>query len=148
MRLITQTTELIVATINDFWKDFLDGELVKSNDITVTAEDLPMICMYVFLQTGMSDLYAHLKMINQFSTNHLRQNKLGYNASTFEMCLEVLLEFTTDQVSPAGVAVDQMDTFEMLHPLQASMMEDELVDLMKNKPDTNEILPFKDLLEE
>ena len=64
MRVITQTTELVFTTISEFWNDFVDGENVKINDITVTAEDLPMICMYVVLQTGISELYAHLKMIN------------------------------------------------------------------------------------
>ena len=49
------------------------------------------------------------------------------------MCLEVLLEFTADQVLPAGITMDQMDTFEQLHPLEASIMmeEEEMNEMMK-----------------
>jgi hypothetical protein len=96
MRIFTQSSNSVVESIEEFWHGFVDEDHVKSNHVTVTADDLPLICMYNTLQSGVFQLYAHLKLINQFSTNNLRQNKLGYNASTFEICLEWLLEFTTD----------------------------------------------------
>jgi len=62
----------------------------------VTGEDLPWLFAYVVLQAGSTDLFAHLKLMNQFSTTSMRLNALGFNAANFEISLEMLLELTQE----------------------------------------------------
>jgi hypothetical protein len=62
----------------------------------VTGEDLPWLFAYVVLQADSTDLFAHLKLMNQFSTTSMRLNALGFNAANFEISLEMLLELTQE----------------------------------------------------
>jgi len=64
MRIFTQSSNKIVEAIEEFWSGFVDEVHVKNTHVTVTADDLPLICMYNTLQSGVYQLYAHLKLIN------------------------------------------------------------------------------------
>ena len=45
-------------------------------------------------------MFAHLKLANQFATSMLRNSKLGYVSSTFEVALEQVLCLETLQLQP------------------------------------------------
>ncbi len=50
-----------------------------------------MIFIYVTLKSSLIELYGHLKLINEFSTDTLRHSKLGYYTSTLEVAISQLL---------------------------------------------------------
>jgi hypothetical protein len=61
--------------------------LVEKKKLTLDADELLMIFIYVTLKSKLSELYGHLKLINEFSTDTLRHSKLGYYTSTLEVAL-------------------------------------------------------------
>lgn len=69
MRCITQTSKYIVKAIDTFWKDIT---LIDKKKLTLDADELLMIFIYVTLRSKISEFYGHLKLINEFSTDTLR----------------------------------------------------------------------------
>ena len=69
MRCLTQSSKLIVKCIDDFWKDIPQ---VDKKKLTLDADELLMIFIYVTLRSKISEFYSHLKLINEFSTDTLR----------------------------------------------------------------------------
>eukprot|EP00347_Sterkiella_histriomuscorum_P002127 403369366 len=88
MRCITQTSKHIVQCIDTFWKEISQ---VNKKKLTLDADELLMIFIYVTLRSKISEFYGHLKLINEFSTDTLRQSKLGYYTSTMEVALSQVL---------------------------------------------------------
>lgn len=88
MRCLTQTSKLIVKCIDEFWKDISQ---VDKKKLTLDADELLMIFIFVTLRSKISEFYSHLKLINEFSTDTLRQSKLGYYTSTMEVALSEIL---------------------------------------------------------
>ncbi|CDW82331.1 UNKNOWN [Stylonychia lemnae] len=88
MRCITQTSKYIVNCIDVFWKDI---PLVDKRKLTLDADELLMIFIYVTLRSKLSELFSHLKLINEFSTDTLRRSKLGYYTSTIEVAAQQVM---------------------------------------------------------
>ena len=84
MRCITQTSKCIVKSIDAFWRDITQ---VDKKRLTLDADQLLMIFIFVTIRSKVYELLAHLKFINEFSTNTLRLSKLGYCILTLEVAL-------------------------------------------------------------
>jgi len=95
MRVIAQSSSLIVACVDKFWEDVI-YKLDRKKDLTLDADSLLMIFIYVTFKAEISQMYAHLKMANQFATPSLKQSKLGYYTSTMEVSLEQVICFEED----------------------------------------------------
>ena len=93
MRLITQCSRLITESIDDFWAGVTE---ISKKEKTLDADELLMIFIYICFKSNLSEMYAHLKLCNQFSTATLRNSKLGYYGSTMEVSLEQVLNYTED----------------------------------------------------
>lgn len=88
MRCITQTSKFIVQSIDSFWKDV---NQVDKKKLTLDADQLLMIFIFVTVRSKVYELLAHLKFINEFSTNTLRLSKLGYCILTLEVALQQIV---------------------------------------------------------
>ena len=88
MRCITQTSQIIVKCIDIFWKDI---PLVDKKKLTLDADELLMIFIYITLRSKVGELFSHLKLINEFSTDTLRRSKLGYYTSTIEVAAQQVM---------------------------------------------------------
>ena len=95
MRVIAQSSSLIVACVDKFWEDVV-YKLDRKKDLTLDADSLLMIFIYVTFKAEISQMYAHLKLANQFATPSLKQSKLGYYTSTMEVSLEQVICFEED----------------------------------------------------
>ena len=84
MRCITQTSKCIVALIDAFWRDI---PLIDKQKLTLDADQLLMLFIFVTLRSKVAEILAHLKLINEFSTDSLRHSKLGYYSSTLEVAI-------------------------------------------------------------
>jgi hypothetical protein len=62
--------------------------LIDKKKLTLDADQLLMIFIFVTIRSKVSELLGHLKLINEFSTDTLRQSKLGYYASTLEVAIQ------------------------------------------------------------
>ncbi|TNV86456.1 hypothetical protein FGO68_gene10367 [Halteria grandinella] len=87
MRCITQTSKCIVDSIDIFYRDVV----VDRQRLTLDADQLLMIFIFVTIRSKVYELLAHLKMINEFSTNTLRLSKLGYCILTLEVALQQII---------------------------------------------------------
>lgn len=58
-----------MQSIDEFWKGIKEVEKKK---LTLDADELLMIFIYVTLKSKIGEFYAHLKLINEFSTDTLR----------------------------------------------------------------------------
>jgi hypothetical protein len=87
-------SNLIVLSINNFWKD-LD---VRKDKLTIDGDSLLMIYIYITVKakTNVADLFAHVKFMNEFSTPYVRNNKLGYCLTTLEIALNHILNLSKE----------------------------------------------------
>jgi len=73
-----------VHAIDNFWTH-VDG--VDKTKLTLDADQLLMIFIFIAIRSKVYELLAHLKFINEFSTNTLRLSKLGYCILTLEVAV-------------------------------------------------------------
>ncbi len=88
MRCITQTSRFIVQCIDKFWNEV---PTIDKKKLTLDADQLLMIFIFVALRSKIYEILAHLKFINEFSTNTLRLSKLGYCILTLEVAIQQIL---------------------------------------------------------
>ena len=86
MRLLSAITEIAKNEILLHYNkcDFKE----KENKLTIDADTLLGVVIYMVLKTGKEDIYAHLKLAKQFSTSGVKQGRLGYLCSTYEVAIE------------------------------------------------------------
>ena len=68
----------------------MDG--VDKTKLTLDADQLLMIFIFIAIRSKVYELLAHLKFINEFSTNTLRLSKLGYCILTLEVAVQQILQ--------------------------------------------------------
>jgi hypothetical protein len=68
----------------------VDG--VDKTKLTLDADQLLMIFIFIAIRSKVYELLAHLKFINEFSTNTLRLSKLGYCILTLEVAVQQILQ--------------------------------------------------------
>jgi hypothetical protein len=61
---------------------------IDKKKLTLDADQLLMIFIFVTLRSKLYELLAQLKFINEFSTNTLRLSKLGYCILTLEVAVQ------------------------------------------------------------
>ena len=93
--------------IDTYWDDvsFIPSDKLRSK-LSLDAEQMILICMYVAMQSQLPDFFAELKLAYQFATASVRHTKLGYCLTTLEMSLDQILNMTDDDLLPAGQACD------------------------------------------
>lgn len=107
LRVVAQSSSLIVQSIDSFWAgvSYIPLESLKKK-LALDAEQMILICIYIALRAHLPDLFAHLKLAYQFATQNVRQTKLGYFVATFEMALDQILNMLESEVLDPGKAVD------------------------------------------
>lgn len=70
----------IEACINSFW----DGiTIVRPEKLVIDGDNFLMLYLYVILRVRIPTLFAYVKMMEEFSTSHVRsQSRFGYCMST------------------------------------------------------------------
>lgn len=63
----------------------------KAEKLTMDADTLISVCTYLILNAEVHEIFAHLKLGNQFATGYQRSSRLGFVASTFEVAIEQVL---------------------------------------------------------
>lgn len=64
MKLIRKAKDLIPECIDEFWKDVP----VDKNNLTVDAEQINQIMSYAVMKSGMADLEARIRLIEEFTS--------------------------------------------------------------------------------
>ncbi len=95
-----QCSNAIVECIQDHFEGIEFAN--KHKKLSLDADTLLTITIYVAMKAELTNLWGHLKLANMFSTKMIKNSKLGYVATTFEMVLFQILETEHDQLLPKG----------------------------------------------
>jgi len=93
-RCLTHVTVLISQAIIDHFSGVEFAS--KKSKLTLDADTLINLCVFVLLKAQCAEIYGHLKLANQFATNQIRNSKLGYVSSTIEVSIEQILTLEED----------------------------------------------------
>mmetsp|Transcript_43843 Transcript_43843/g.31944 ORF Transcript_43843/g.31944 Transcript_43843/m.31944 type:complete len:131 (+) Transcript_43843:1558-1950(+) len=99
MRCITLTSRYIVKSIDYFWKKV---KVLEKSKLTLDADELLMIFIFVTIRSKITEILSHLKLINEFSTEALRKTKLGFYCSTMEVAAQQVLSLERDHLAKAA----------------------------------------------
>ena len=82
-------SRLIVEAINQFW----DGITVVDPDkLIIDGDNILQLYLYIVLRARIPNMYAYIKMMDEFSTDHVRSvSRFGYCMSTLEIAMERIL---------------------------------------------------------
>lgn len=115
MRCITQTSKYIVQSIDNFW---MGVSQVDKKKLTLDADQLLMIFIFVTSRSKIQELLAHLKLINEFSTNTLRLSKLGYCILTLEVAIQQILNLDMQQLILSNSVLSNTNAEQLLGEYQ------------------------------
>ena len=82
MMIIANISNEITDCINDFWQEMED--FIKKDYLSIEAEQIMTIFIYIIIKTGISDILVHCKMIKLFTTCTTKSSMIGYYYSTVE----------------------------------------------------------------
>jgi len=82
-----EVTNIIKHEIEEFWK----GVRIPSDKITLDADQLLMLYVYIVGRSGLRDIYAHIQFCIEFSTDYIKTTRVGYSLTTLEVALNLLV---------------------------------------------------------
>jgi hypothetical protein len=78
---------------------------VKEDDVTIAADSLIMVYIYVIVKAKVLDLFAQIRFINEYLTPHVKATKLGYCITTLEIAVSHIITLSIDelkQINPSS----------------------------------------------
>ena len=82
MMIIANISNEITESINDFWQ--IMERYIKKDYLSIEAEQIMTIFIYVIIKSGISNIFVHCKMIKLFTTCTTKSSMIGYYYSTVE----------------------------------------------------------------
>jgi hypothetical protein len=89
MILIATLASEITECVNEFWKDF--ENIVTSDLLSIDADELMTIFIYVLIKSNMPNLLIHAKFIKEFTTSNSKSTMIGYYFTTLEAAIIYIL---------------------------------------------------------
>lgn len=89
MILVATLASEITECVNEFWKDF--ENIVTSSLLSIDADELMTIFIYVIIKANMPDLLIHAKFIKEFTTSNSKSTMIGYYFTTIEAAIIYIL---------------------------------------------------------
>ena len=82
MMIIANISNEITDCINDFWQEM--EQYIKKDFLSIEAEQIMTIFIYVIIKSGISNIFVHCKLIKLFTTCTTKSSMIGYYYSTVE----------------------------------------------------------------
>ena len=80
--IIANISNEITDCINDFWQEM--EQYIKKDYLSIEAEQIMTIFIYIIIKSGITDIFVHCKMIKLFTTCTTKSSMIGYYYSTVE----------------------------------------------------------------
>ena len=93
LTIIALASVLITDDINNFWKG---GKNLK-DFLTITADDLMAIFLYMVYNMELPSIYTELDFIKYFTGSTTKQSMIGYYYTTIEGCLAFIMSVKTKE---------------------------------------------------
>lgn len=120
MILVATLASEITECVNEFWKDF--ENIVTSALLSIDADELMTIFIYVIIKSNMPDLLIHAKFIKEFTTSNSKSTMIGYYFTTIEAAIIYILSVKgKDSLNMKGK--DKEDLINQIKPNQASFIK-------------------------
>jgi len=81
-------TDVIKAEIKDFW----DGVDVKKDKLVLDGDQVMMLFVFILTKVKISNIFAQLAFCKEFSTNYIKDTRMGYCLTTMEIALKLLVD--------------------------------------------------------
>ena len=88
MMIFASISSEITDCINDFWKDL--NEYIDSNLLNLEIDQLMTIFIYIIIQSQITDISVHCKLIKSFTTCITKASMIGYYYSTVEASVQYI----------------------------------------------------------
>ena len=93
LTIIALTSVLITDNVDNYWK----GEKVSKDYLTITADDLMSIYLYIVYNMDLPSIYTELDFIKYFTGSTTKQSMIGYYYTTIEGCLTFIMDAKTKE---------------------------------------------------
>ena len=82
LEIISQTTDLICGSIDDYWKD----EAIDQEKLAIDGDNFLSIYIYIVIKSNVQEIGANLWIIKQLGRKNIQTGTLGYYLTTIEAC--------------------------------------------------------------
>jgi len=93
LTIIALTSVLITDEVDNYWK----GEKVFKDYLTIEADDLMSIYLYIIYNMDLPSIFTELDFIKYFTGSTTKQSMIGYYFSTIEGCLTFIMDSKTTE---------------------------------------------------
>ena len=93
LTIIALTSVLITDDVDNYWK----GEKGLKEYLTITADDLMSIYLYIVYNMDLPSIYTELDFIKYFTGSTTKQSMIGYYYTTIEGCLTFIMDAKTKE---------------------------------------------------
>ena len=93
LTIIALTSVLITDEVDNYWK----GEKVFKDYLTIEADDLMSIYLYIIYNMDLPSIFTELDFIKYFTGSTTKQSMIGYYFSTIEGCLTFIMDSKTKE---------------------------------------------------
>ena len=93
LTIIALTSVLITDEVDNYWK----GEKVFKDYLTIEADDLMAIYLYIIYNMDLPSIFTELDFIKYFTGSTTKQSMIGYYFSTIEGCLTFIMDSKTKE---------------------------------------------------
>lgn len=104
VRLLEQVNQLIKDEITQFWQ----GIPINESHLTITQDTKIPLYIFIVIRAKIVNLAAHIKFIQEFTTNYVHENNLGSNLALYESAMTIVAD--TDRNTIYNV-IDQNDVY-------------------------------------
>lgn len=71
---------------------------MKEDDLTIAADSLIMIYIFIILRSKVFECFSQIKFVNEFLTPYVKNSKLGYCITTLEVAVTHINSLTRDEL--------------------------------------------------
>ena len=93
---IANISKHIEETITKFWSGIT---IINPEKLIIDGDNILMLYLYIVLRARIPNMYAFMKMMDDFSTPYVRSiSKYGYCLSTLEIAMERITNNSLDDL--------------------------------------------------
>lgn len=88
LRLLEKVNDMIKEGIYKFW----EGLPINESHLTITQDIKIPLYIYMVIKCKMVNLAAHIRFIQEFTTNYVHENNLGCNLALYESAMTIVAD--------------------------------------------------------
>lgn len=96
VRCISVISSHIEVSIDKFWEGI---DIIEAEKKIIDGDNLLMLYLYIVLRARIPNMFAYIKMMDEFNTNYVRSiSRYGYCLSTLEVAMARITNSTLHEL--------------------------------------------------